>query len=114
MLTRGHFIGEIIDAFSDISGQVSTRNRLGLMDLSKHAEDFFKTTLNYLCNISLTNLNAERSNAPGLDLGDAANKVAFQVTTQKTSAKINETLKKLTAEQIQTYPNVRILIIGTK
>lgn len=77
MLTRGYFIGEIVDALSDVAGQVSTRSRLGLTDLNKHAEDFFKTILNHLLSISLVNLNADRSNEPGLDLGDKANKVAF-------------------------------------
>ncbi|WOH57835.1 SMEK domain-containing protein [Bradyrhizobium sp. BWC-3-1] len=66
MLTRGYFIGEIVDALSDVAGQVSTRGRLGLTDLNKHAEDFFKTILNHLLSISLVNLNTDRSNEPGL------------------------------------------------
>jgi hypothetical protein len=114
MLTRGYFIGEIVDAFSDISGQVSTRARLGLTDLNKYAEDFFKTVLNHLLSLSLTNLNDERSNAPGLDLGDNGNGIAFQVTSQRTSAKVNETLAKLSLEQIATYPKIRVLIIGSR
>ena len=65
MLTRGYFIGEIIDAFSSVAVQVSTQGRVGLDDLSKHAEDSFKTVLNYQWDLSLSNLNEERSNAPG-------------------------------------------------
>jgi hypothetical protein len=45
--------------------------------------------------IRLVNLNASRSNEPGLDLGDAAEKTAFQTT----SAKVNDTLAKITDEQ---------------
>jgi hypothetical protein len=52
--------------------------------------------------LSLVNLNENRSNAPGLDLGDEANGIAFQVTAERTSAKVNETLAKLTAAQIAT------------
>jgi hypothetical protein len=100
MLTRGYFIGEIVDAFSDIAGQVSTRARLGLTDLNKHAENFFKTVLNHLLALSLINLNEDRSNAPGLDLGDEGSGTAFQITAERSSAKINETLAKLSAEQI--------------
>src|ERR1019366_3338235 len=48
-----------------------------------------KVTLNYLLNSSLVNLNDERSNAPGLDLGDEHEGIAFQVTAEKTSAKVN-------------------------
>ncbi len=114
MLTRGYFIGEIIDALSDVAVQVSTRNRLGLTDLNRYAEDFFKTILNQLYKLSLRNLNDERSNAPGLDLGDHANGIAFQITAERTSAKVNETLRKLTADQIATYPKIRVLMIAGK
>lgn len=112
MLTRGYFIGEIVDALSDVAGQVSTRGRLGLTDLNKHAEDFFKTILNHLFSYFLANLNEDRSNAPGLDLGDESNGIAFQITAERTSAKVNDTLKKLTDEQIAAYPKIRVLMIA--
>ena len=114
MLTRGYFIGEIVDALSDVAGQVSTRGRLGLTDLNKHAEDFFKTILNHLLSISLVNLNTDRSNEPGLDLGDKANKVAFQITATRTSAKVNDMLATLSDDQINAYPKIRVLMIAGK
>lgn len=114
MLSRGYFIGEIVDALSEVSAQASTRGRLGLTDLHKHAENFFMTILNLAYSYSLSNLNEERSNAPGLDLGDPTNGVAFQITTERTSQKVNHTLGKLTSEQIKAYPKVRILMIGGK
>ncbi|UGY02470.1 SMEK domain-containing protein [Bradyrhizobium quebecense] len=114
MLTRGYFIGEIVDALSDIAGQVSTRGRLGLTDLNKHAEDFFKTILNHLFSLSLVNLNSERSNEPGLDLGDKTNKVAFQITATRTSAKVNDMLETLSDEQIAAYSKIRVLMIAGK
>lgn len=83
MITRGYFIGEIVDALSDIKGQISTPNRLGLTDLNSYLEDFFKVILNHLWTLSLENLNAERSNFPGLDLADKANGWAFQVTSRR-------------------------------
>ncbi|MFS8980266.1 SMEK domain-containing protein [Cupriavidus necator] len=64
--------------------------------------------------LSLSNLNAERSNNPGLDLGDAAKGWAFQVTADKSGAKVKETLDKIDAEQSAKYPNIRILVIGEK
>src|SRR5260370_18393433 len=114
MLTRGYFSGEIIDSFSDIAAQVSTRSRLGLNDLSIHAEEFFKVALNLLLDLSLINLNNERSNTPGLDLGDQQAGIAFQVTAERSSAKVKDTLAKLPVQQIATYPKIRILIIGHK
>lgn len=114
MLTRGYFIGEIIDALSDVAGQVSTRGRLGLTDLNKHAEDFFKTILNHLLSLSLVNLNVDRSNEPGLDLGDKTSNVAFQITATRTSAKVNDMLATLSDDQIKTYSKIRILMIAGK
>lgn len=114
MLTRGYFIGEIVDALSDVAGQVSTRGRLGLTDLNKHAEDFFKTILNHLLSLSLVNLNLDRSNEPGIDLGDKGSKVAFQITATRKSEKVNDMLAKLTDEQINEYSKIHVLMIGGK
>lgn len=114
MLTRGYFIGEIVDALSDVSGQVSTRGKLGLTDLNKYLEDFIKTTLNHLWSLTLRNLNEERSNFPGLDLGDETSGWAFQVTAERTSGKVNETLAKLTQEQLDAFPTIKVLILGSK
>jgi hypothetical protein len=114
MLTRGYFIGEIVDALSDVAGQVSTRGRLGLTDLNKHSEDFFKTILNHLLSLNLVNLNVDRSNEPGLDLADKANKIAFQITATRTSAKVNAMLATLSEEQIKDYSKIRVLMIAGK
>lgn len=115
MLTRGHFIGEIVDAFSDLAGQLDTRGRLGLTDLNIHIESFLKTCLNLLYGLALENLNEQRSNAPGLDLGDRTKGWAFQITSQRSTAKVNETLRALTDQQLQAYRgNIRILIAGRK
>ena len=46
MITRGHLIGEIVDGLTSISQQVSTRCQLGLTDLNRYLEDFFKDYLN--------------------------------------------------------------------
>jgi hypothetical protein len=114
MLTRGYFVGEIVDALSDVAGQVLTRSKLGLTDINKHAEDFFKTILNNLLWLSLVNLNADRSNEPGLDLGDKTSGVAFQITGTRTSEKVNATLKRLSDDQIKAYPKIRVLMIAGK
>jgi hypothetical protein len=114
MITRGHFIGEIVDSLSDIARQVETRTKLNLNDLPVFVESFFKEVLNHLFALQLQNLNAEKSNFPGLDLGDRVNGKAFQITAQRSSHKVNESLWKITDEALKDYPSVRILIIGTK
>ena len=113
MITRGYFIGQIIDELTAVSHQVKSRAGLQLFDLNRYLEDFFKDILNIVYGYKLKNLNEDRSNNPGLDLGDEGAKVAFQVTSTKTSDKINETLKKA-AGQASKFPNIYVLILQDK
>ncbi|HEY3376046.1 MAG TPA: SMEK domain-containing protein [Armatimonadota bacterium] len=115
MITRGYLIGEIIDELSAIAQQVETRCRLGLTDLNVFLECFFRDMLNAATqDLQLRNLNEERSNEPGLDLGDDIKGVAFQITSTKTSAKINHTLESITPAQKSLYNEINILVIGHK
>lgn len=111
-MTRGILIGEIIDNLSNLNNQISLRCSLGFTDLNKVSEDFFAKLLNKIYSYNLVNLNATRSNEPGLDIGDEPNSVAFQVTSQADSSKINNTLEKITTEQQDKF--IKILIIGEK
>jgi hypothetical protein len=77
-------------------------------------EDFFKDVLNAVLDIHLINLNANRSNEPGLDLGDVTAKTAFQITSDASSAKVNDTLAKITDDQAASYSQIRILVIGKR
>lgn len=114
MLTRGFIIGKIIDDLSTLDYQISARNKLGQFDLTKVCEDFFKEVLNCVYGISLLNLNRERNNNPGLDLGDERAKIAYQVTSLGTSQKINNTLAAITTDQLMKFLQIRILVIGKK
>jgi hypothetical protein len=114
VITKGHFLGEIIDELAIIAHQVDNRCQMGFTDLNRLLEDFFKDILNQVLELDLVNLNQKRLNTPGLDLGDQATATGFQITSQKTSAKVNDTLKALTNEQLKTYSKIRILVIGIK
>jgi hypothetical protein len=114
MITRGHYLGEIIDEFSTISAQVKLRNRLGLTDLTVYAENYFRDVLNAILKLNLQNLNESRSNEPGLDLGDGLTKLAIQVTSTNNSDKVNKTLSKITAQQSKKFHKIVVLIIGKR
>lgn len=114
MLTRGKLIGDIMDGLGQLNFVLQTRSKLGLYDLNKYCEDFIKDFLNLIYQYDLVNLNETRSNEPGLDLGDAAQKLGIQVTTDKKSAKINNTLEKITNDQKTKYQRFVILILGAK
>lgn len=114
MITRGLIIGKIVDDIAGLNYQIQTRNKLKLYDLTLVCEDFFREVLNLLYNYDLANLNNERSNEPGIDLGDKRTKVAYQVTSEKYSKKIKKTLEAITDDQKQTYDKINVLIVGEK
>lgn len=114
MIKRGRLVGDIIDDLADIANQVETRCKLNMTDMNRYLEDFFKVVLNEILEINLVNLNQTRSNTPGLDLGDESAKIAFQITSQKTTAKIRKTLKNITDEQAKDYSQIKVLVIGSK
>ncbi|MGV3696978.1 SMEK domain-containing protein [Flavobacterium sp.] len=114
MLTRGIIIGKVVDDLASLKYQIETRNKLGQFDLSKFCEDFIRELMNTVYKLNLKNLNTTRSNVPGIDLGDEKNKIAFQVTSQKTSAKINDTLSAITQDQKSKYTIINVIIIGEK
>src|SRR5690606_24643768 len=108
-ITRGIIIGGLIDDLSILESQINMRCQVGLTDLNKFCEDFFKEVINISYNINLKNLNESRSNAPGLDLGDKKNKIAYQITSTSTSLKINNTLEKISEEQLKNYDQFKVL-----
>lgn len=114
MITRGHFIGEIVDELSSVANQIAARSKLGLLDLNVFSENFFRDVFNALYDWKLENLNQSRSNEPGLDLGDKARKVAIQVTSRSDAAKVNGTLKKITATQAKDYDKIFVFVAGQK
>jgi len=114
MISRGLYIGAIVDEFATIAEKIAMRNRLHLFDLTQHAEAYFQRILNISFGWSLINLNEERSNAPGLDLGDKNKGVGVQVTSSASAQKVIDTLKALTKEQKKDYHSKIIVFIAGK
>jgi hypothetical protein len=114
MLTRGYIIGKIIDDLSQLQGQINMRCHVGLTDLNKFSEDFIKDVINIAYNMGLKNLNLDRSNEAGFDLGDERKKQAFQVTSVPDSAKITKTLKAITSEHLKKYDKFGVIVLGKK
>jgi hypothetical protein len=80
-----------------------------MFDLTVATENFFRDVLNILLDAGFKNLNANRSNEPGLDLGDENKKIGVQVTSSATTAKVNNTLQKITADQSSKYKKIIVL-----
>ena len=114
MLTRGYLIGEIVDDLATLGAQVKMRNAIHMFDLTVATENFFRDLLNILLDANFTNLNAHRSNEPGLDLGDETKRIGIQVTSSATTTKINHTLEKVTAAQKAKYDRIVVLGLGKR
>lgn len=114
MLTRGKMIGAIVDSLSQLKLSITPRNRLGYTDLNIYCEDFFKEIINIIEEINLINLNQEKPNYPGIDLGDENARVAYQITTDKSTSKVKETLNNISSKDKELYDDFYIFIIGEK
>ncbi|KHL64686.1 MULTISPECIES: SMEK domain-containing protein [Xanthomonas] len=108
------YIGEIVDEFASIAAQVKVRNKLGLTDLSKFCENYFRDVLNCLLGANFENLNKDIPNAPALDLGDRNKKLAVQISSAANASKVNSTLLGLTQDMKSIYTDFFVLSIGGK
>jgi hypothetical protein len=117
MITRGYYIGEIIDELSSICSQIKFRSKLNLLDFNIYVENFFRDILNIIENANFLNLNELVSNFAGLDLYDSQNNIGIQISSTNSIKKIRDTLEKLGSNTDPTISNCQkaiILIIGDK
>lgn len=115
LLSRTIFMEMISARLDGLASLVKTNNSLGSNSGSRDIEDFFGIVLNHILLTDLQNLNEDEvANRKAIDLGDKSRKIAFQVTAKKDGRKINETLCKLTSDDIRDYPDFRILVVGRK
>lgn len=116
MIRSGKLIEEIIENLNFFRGEIKSNAKLGLLNQNKHAENLAKKILNIVFDLELSSLNEHSSNFPGLDLGDKNKSgIAFQVTSQSNSKKINETLNVCLKEQhYKSFKKIKILILSNK
>ncbi|MFH6948224.1 SMEK domain-containing protein [Flavobacterium sp. FlaQc-51] len=83
---RKHIISWIYD--------IDVENARSYFDINKVSEGISLRLLNLIYGFNLKDLNDERMNFPGIDLGDAdMAKIAFQITSDNDVRKIRDTLK---------------------
>src|SRR5687767_14269712 len=115
MFTTVHYLEKINEKFAILKYEMEGAAAHGLYNINKHAEEFMKTLLNLTFDLQLENLNDSKTNYPGLDLGDKSKSIAFQITSTKTSEKVNDTLT--TCIKFKTYEifnSINIFILGSK
>lgn len=116
MLKSGQLIEKIIQNLNIFREELRSSARLGLLNQNVHSENFIGKILNIIFDLNLQSLNDKKSNFPGLDLGDEENKgIAFQITSERNSNKINETLLTCIKEKYYLrFKTIKIFILSNK
>lgn len=112
---RKALMDSIILKLSWLVFNLELRGKHNLLDENIHCENFMRDLLKCIHKYNLINLNTKRSNAPGIDLGDENNNVAYQITTNRSRKKVEQTLEEVFKnKQHETYDTIKILILGEK
>lgn len=115
-MRKGFLIEKINYGLSAIETFVSHQNYMGKTDENLDLEDFFCDYLN-ICDESsnFINLNKERNNYLGIDIGDKNTKVSYQITSDGSRTKVLNTIKKFESNELfKEFKELHILIIGKK
>jgi hypothetical protein len=104
---------EIIKLLSNFVAEVKGSAASGHQDINKTSEGFLRDLFREVFGLSnLKDLNEEKPNFPGLDLGDDAAGVAFQATSEHKVEKIQETLKTVIRHQLhERFPKIKVYIL---
>ena len=98
-----------------LSVSARLRGTIHFFDLNVVAEDFFADVLNQLYGWHLVNLNHQGLNAAAVDLGDPNQRVAVQVTSDRTKKKVQKTIDVFAANGLERdYDHLYVLIIGAR
>jgi len=82
-------------------------------DIHRDSQGEVAKLLNEIYGYQLENLDNEKKDYPGIDLGDSINHVAFQVTSRTDPGKITESLEKFVRHDAETYTaGIRFLLLS--
>lgn len=115
MFKKKELLEFIAMRLAHLKAYVSTVNSIHLFDVNVVAEDFFASLLNEVYGYSLVNLNHADLNCAAIDLGDPGQRVAFQVTSERTKAKIQKTVNTFVQHGLEDqYDTLKVIIIGDR
>jgi tetratricopeptide (TPR) repeat protein len=115
MFDRETLIHRITSAFALMESYLKLNSRQNLNTAAVLAEDFCAKLLNLIYGTNFTNLNAEKLNAPAVDLVFRQQRLAFQITINDTTAKIRDTHRQAATPGISNdYDRITILFLVNK
>lgn len=116
-MKHSELLNQFKEELANLSHQVESSVAMGHFDINKICEDVFCTIFKELYGFkNLRNLNEDdRHNYPGIDLADDVERVAIQVTSDKTLKKVKKSLKTITEHGLhEKYDRMIFYIITRK
>ncbi len=108
-MNKANYYNYIEERLTLLALRIQARGKLNILDLHIHAETFYQDFFNLLFGWNLTNMNAVKQNVEALDLIDAANHIAIQISATASVAKVNGALgKDLSAYKDWTFKFISI------
>ncbi|MCP6718747.1 MAG: SMEK domain-containing protein [Patescibacteria group bacterium] len=115
MYKKSIYLDKINNLLSALVVSIKNKNALSLIDGSVLSEDFFKDLLNKVYGYKFINLNEEKSNYPGIDLGDKRRRMCVQITAENAANKIKDTITTFeTQKGYKEYDTLIIFVVGYK
>ncbi len=107
-----HQIKRCSELLYKLCDDVQRLNSLNYYDSNISSEGFFIHLLNIIFNWNLKNENFTAKNVPAIDLADKENRIAIQVTSNDSAAKIRKTLKCYREKKLyEQYDRLIIIVI---
>lgn len=108
-------IKTISTEFAKWQVEIENLNSLNLYDANLFSENSICDILNSIFDYELKNINSISKNHPAIDLVDYKNKIAVQVTSTKSSLKIQSTIDKFFGNNFEEkFDELLIVILGKK
>ncbi|HBA69053.1 MAG TPA: hypothetical protein DCZ40_06825, partial [Lachnospiraceae bacterium] len=115
MTARKAYIDQIIRELAIAQTEIEYQCRLGIYDDVHYWEEIAKGLLNRCYGFHLANLNEEKKNFPGIDLGDRGRGIGVQVTAEKGNTKLNDTIQTMIGKKIyEEFPHLIFFVLGRK
>ena len=102
-MNRTIYFDYIEEKLNTLAVRIKARNKLNLLELNIHSENFFAGLCNIIFDLDLKNLNLLCQNIDGIDLIDHKNKVVVQVSSTCTRDKIESSLSKDVYTEYKDY-----------
>ena len=106
-------LNEISEVLAITRYDIEQRQSYNDLSLNIHGEKYFLEIFEFVYKTKLINTNFESKNSPCIDLIDKKNKIAYQITTNRTKEKIEKTYKALKIKKYKDF-NIRIFYLLDK